>query len=81
MLEAYDIFFLFFAHLGSIDLLIDKQELSRNRVLEGNSLRDSDTMDVCTWRQFEGETFGFRKKCETNNSACRLIVKISNLSG
>jgi len=28
--EAYDILFLFFAHVGSIDLLIDKKELIRS---------------------------------------------------
>jgi hypothetical protein len=59
--EAYDILFLFFAHVGSIDLLIDKQELIRNKVLEANSLCGSDTMDVSVRRQFEGKIFGFRK--------------------
>ncbi len=60
MSEAYDILFLFFAHVGSIDLLIDKQELIRNKVLKANSLCGSDTMDVSVRRQFEGKIFGFR---------------------
>ena len=58
--EAYDILFLFFAHVGSIDLLIDKQELMRNRVLKANGLCGSDTMDVSVRRQFEAKIFGFR---------------------
>jgi len=58
--EAYDILFLFFAHVGSIDLLIDKQELIRNKVLKANSLYGSDTMDVSVRRQFKGKIFGFR---------------------
>ncbi len=49
---------------GSIDLLIDKQELIRNKVLEANSLCSSDTMDVSVRRQFEGKIFGFRKFSE-----------------
>ncbi len=36
--EAYDILFLFFAHMGSIDLLIDKQELTKNKVLKAKGL-------------------------------------------
>ena len=59
--EAYDILFLFFAHVGSIDLLIDKQELIRNKVLKANGLCGCDTMDVSVRRQFEGKIFGFRK--------------------
>ena len=58
--EAYDILFLFFAHVGSIDLLIDKQELIRNKVMKANSLYGSDTMDVSVRRQFKGKIFGFR---------------------
>ena len=50
--EAYDILFLFFAHVGSIDLLLDKQELVGNKVLKVNSLCGSDTMDVSVGRQF-----------------------------
>ncbi len=34
MSEPYDILFRFFAHGGSIDLLIDKQELIKNKVLK-----------------------------------------------
>ncbi len=58
--EAYDILFLFFAHVGSIDLLIDKQELTKNKVLKANSLYGSDTMDISVRRQFKGKIFGFR---------------------
>jgi len=58
--EAYDILFLFFAHVGSIDLLIDKQELIRNKVLKVNGLCGCDTMDVSVRRQFKGKIFGFR---------------------
>jgi len=58
--EAYDILFLFFAHVGSIDLLIDKQELTKNKVLKANGLCGSDTMDVSVRSQFEGKIFGFR---------------------
>jgi len=58
--EAYDILFLFFAHVGSIDLLIDKQELIRNKVMKANSLYGSDTMDVSVRRQFKGKILGFR---------------------
>ncbi len=58
--EAYDILFLFFAHVGSIDLLIDKQELTKNKVLKANVLFGSGTMDVSVRRQFEGKIFGFR---------------------
>ncbi len=58
--EAYDILFLFFAHVGSIDLLIDKQELIRNNVLKANGLCGSDTMNVSVRHQFKGKIFGFR---------------------
>ena len=58
--EPYDILFLFFAHVGSIDLLIDKQELIRNKVLKANGLCSIDTMDVSVRRQFKGKIFGFR---------------------
>lgn len=47
-----------------MDLLIDKQELVRNKVLEANSLCGSDTMDVSVRRRFEGKIFGFRKISE-----------------
>lgn len=50
--EAYDILFLFFAHVGSINLLINKQELIRNKVLKAKGLCGSDTMDVSVRRQF-----------------------------
>ena len=56
--------YLFFRALEAIDLLIDKQELIRNKVLEANSLCGSDTMDVSVRRQFEGRIFGFRKISE-----------------
>ena len=58
--KAYDILFLFFTHVGSIDILIDKQELIRNKVLKAKGLCSSDTMDVSVRRQFEGKIFGFR---------------------
>ena len=58
--EAYDILFLFFAHVGSIDLLIDKQELTKNTVLKSNGLCGSYTIYVSVRRQFEGKIFGFR---------------------
>jgi hypothetical protein len=58
--EAYDILFLFFAHVGSIDLLIDKQELTKNKVLKAKGLCGSDNMDVSVRRQFKGKIFGFR---------------------
>jgi len=58
--EAYDILFLFFAHVGSIDLLIDKQKLTKNKVLNANGLYDSDAICVGVRRQFEGKIFGFR---------------------
>ncbi len=51
--EPYDILFLFFAHVGSIDLLIDKQELVRNKVLKVNSLCVGYPLDVSVRRQFE----------------------------
>ena len=44
--EAYDILFLFFAHVGSIDLLIDKQKLTKNKVLNANGLCGSDTIKL-----------------------------------
>jgi len=62
--EAYDILFLFFTYVGSIDLLIDKQELIRNKVLKVNSLCGSDTMDVSVRRQFGSRIFRFCKKYE-----------------
>lgn len=34
MSEAYDTLFLFFAHVGSIDILIDKQKLMRKKSIE-----------------------------------------------
>ncbi len=46
--------------LGAIDLLIDKQELIRNKVLKAKGLCSSDTMDVSVRRQFKGKIFGFR---------------------
>jgi hypothetical protein len=58
--ELYDILLLVFSRVGFIDLLLDKQELIRNKVLEANSLCSSDTMDVSVRRQFEGKIFGFR---------------------
>jgi hypothetical protein len=62
--EAYDILSLFFAHVGSIDLLIDKQALIRNKVWKVNGLCGSGTMDVSVRRQFEDKIFSFRKKTE-----------------
>lgn len=57
-------FFLAYCALGSLDLLIDKQDLVRNKVLKTNGLCGSDIMDVSVGRQFEGKIFGFRKKYE-----------------
>jgi hypothetical protein len=51
--------------LGSIDLLIDKQELIRNKVLKANGLCGSNSMDVSVRRQFKGKIFGFRIKSGT----------------
>jgi hypothetical protein len=62
--EPYDILICLFHALGAIDLLIDKQELVRNKVLKVNSLCGSDTIDVSVRRQFEGKIFRFRKKSE-----------------
>jgi hypothetical protein len=36
---------------GSIDLLIDKRELAKNKVLKAKGLSGSDTMDVSVRRQ------------------------------
>ena len=58
--EAYVILFLFFAHVGSIDLLIDKQKLIKNKVLKANALCGSGIMDVSVRRQLKGKIFGFR---------------------
>jgi len=58
--EPYDILFLFFAHVCSIDLLIDKQKLMSNKVLKASSLCGSDTMDVSVRRLLKGKIFGFR---------------------
>jgi len=60
--EAYDILFLFFAHVGSIDLLIDKQKLTKNKVLNANGLYDSDAICVGVRRQLVGKIFGFGLK-------------------
>ncbi len=49
-----------FHALGAIDLLIDKQELIRNKVMKAKGLCGSDTMDVSVRRQFKGKIFGFR---------------------
>ena len=42
-----------------MDLLIDKQELIRNRLLKANGLRGSDTIDVSVGRQFEAKSSDF----------------------
>jgi len=63
--------------LGSVDLLIDKQELVRNKVLEANSLCGSDAMDVSVRRQFEGKIFGFRKIPESLSETTRYTVRHS----
>ena len=63
--EVYDIFFLIFTHMYSIDLLIDKQELIINKVLEVNGSCCSETMDVCVSRQFEGKFIGLHINSET----------------
>jgi hypothetical protein len=52
--------FWLFCALGSLDLLTDKQELTKNKVMKANSLYGSDTMNVSVRRQFEGKIFGFR---------------------
>jgi len=53
--------FWLFCALGSIDLLIDKQALIRNKVLKANGLCGSGTMDVSVRRQFKGKFFGLHK--------------------
>ena len=52
-----------FCTLGSLDLLIDKQELVGNKILKVNSLCGSDTMDVSVGRQFPTS----RKKCQISS--------------
>jgi hypothetical protein len=44
--EPHDVFSLIFTHMCSIDFLIDKKELIRNKVLEANCLCGSDMMYV-----------------------------------
>ncbi len=46
--------------LGSVEFLLDKQELIRNKVLKANGLCRSHTVDVSVRRQFEAKIFGFR---------------------
>jgi len=48
----------------TLDFLIDKQELIRNKVLKAKGLCGSDTMDVSVKRQFKGKIFRFRKNSE-----------------
>lgn len=62
--EPYGILFLFFTYVRYVDLLIDKQELIRNKVFEVNGLLGSDTLGVSAKRQFEGKFFRIRKKSE-----------------
>ena len=62
--KYYSHSFWLFCAPGPLDLLIDKQELVRNKVLKVNSLCGSDTMDVSVGRQFEGKIFRFRKVSE-----------------
>ncbi len=64
VLSKYPPHSFWFFELGSLDFLIDKQELVRNKVLKVNSFCGSDTMDVSVRRQFEGKIFRFRKKYE-----------------
>jgi len=71
--KAYDILFLFFTHVGSIDILIDKQELVGNKILKVNSLCGSDTMDVSVGRQFPTS----RKKCQISSKS-HLFQKLKN---
>ena len=52
--------FWLFCALGSLDLLIDKQELTKNKVLKAKGLCGSDTIDVSVRRQFKAKIFGFR---------------------
>jgi len=77
--EPYDISFLFFVHVGSLDLLIDKQQLIRNNVLAANSLCANDTMDVSLRRQFKDRISRFREKREAFGSAsiALLVRRIS----
>jgi len=49
--EPYDIILIFIHALGSIDLLIDKHELVRNKVSKARGLSGSHTMDVGVRRQ------------------------------
>ena len=46
--------FWLFCTPGSLDLLIDKQELIKNKVLEANVLCGSDIIDVSVGRQLKG---------------------------
>ena len=55
-----------------MDLLIDKQELIRNKVLKANDLCGSDTTDVSVRHQFEGKIFGLRKISEPFKSMATL---------
>jgi len=50
--------FWLFCALGAIDLLIDKQELIRNKVMKAKGLCGSDTLVVSVRRQFKGKIFG-----------------------
>jgi len=45
-----------------MDLLIDKQELIRIKLLEASDLGSSDTVDVSVRRQLEGKIVGLCKK-------------------
>ena len=54
-----------FHALGSVDLLIDKQQLIRNKVFKANGLCGSNTINVSVKHQFKGKIFGFGPKNES----------------
>ncbi len=60
--------------LGSVDFLLDKQELIRNKVLKAKGLCGSDTMNVSVRRQFKGKIFRFRKNSELMVDAIVVFV-------
>ncbi len=64
--------FWLFCALGSLDLLIDKQELMRNKVLKANGLCSSDTINVSVRRQFEGKILGLHEPKQWDSKGCQL---------
>jgi hypothetical protein len=74
--------FCLFQASGSIDLLIDKQELIGNKVLKASDLGGSDTVDVSVGRQFRGKIFGPRKarQCDSMGWQLERVVSLFFLS-